>query len=79
MQQILFMGVDQRIVIFLCDEIAKTKQTTLTYTHDEVARLIGSAREVVTRILKYFVQEGVLRLSLDKIEVIDKEKLKTYL
>lgn len=79
MQQILFMGVDQRIAIFLWDEIAKIKQTTLTYTHDEVARLIGSAREVVTRILKYFVQEGVLRLSRGKIEVIDKDKLKTYL
>lgn len=79
MQQILFMGVDKRIAIFLWDEMSKTKETTLTYTHDEVARLIGSAREVVTRILKYFVQEGVLRLSRGKIEIINKDKLKAYL
>ena len=63
MQQLLFMSMDRRVAIFLWDEMSKTKQNILTYTHDEVARLIGSAREVVTRVLKYFVQEGVLKLS----------------
>ena len=79
MQQILFMGADRRVAIFLWDEIAKTGKTTLSYTHDEVARLIGSAREVVTRILKYFANEEIVKLSRGKIEIIDKEKLKSYL
>lgn len=79
MQQILFMGIDRRIAIFLWDEMSKTGQMQLTYTHDEIARLIGSAREVVTRVLKYFVQEGVLKLSRGRIEIVDKQKLKSYL
>ena len=79
MQQLLFMRMDRRVAIFLWDEISTTKQNILAYTHDEVARFIESAREVVTRVLKYFVQEGVLKLSRGKIEIIDKDKLKSYL
>lgn len=79
MQQILFMGADKRVAIFLWDEITKTGNITITYTHDEVARFIGSAREVVTRILKYFAGKGVVKLSRGKIEIIDKVKLKSYL
>lgn len=48
MQQILFMGMDRRAAIFLWDESAQ-KGPVLRITHDEMARYIGSAREVVTR------------------------------
>lgn len=78
MQQILFMKTDRRVAIFLWDEITKTKNTTITYTHDEVARFIGSAREVVTRILKYFADEEIVKLNRGKIEIIDKDKLRAY-
>lgn len=79
MQQILFMGADKRVAIFLWDEMIKTNQITLFYTHDEIARYIGSAREVVTRVLKYFAKEGIVKLSRGKIEIISKGKLKYYL
>lgn len=79
MQQILFMGADRRIAIFLWDEVTKTGTDVLHYTHDEIARFIGSAREVVTRILKYFAQEGVLESKRGEIKVLDKTKLKQYL
>lgn len=79
MQQILFMGADQRVAHFLWDEMAKTGETTIRLTHDEVARFIGSAREVVSKVLKYFVEEGVVALSRGKIEILDKTKLRSYL
>ena len=79
MQQILFMGADRRVAHFLWDEMAKTGDTTIHLTHEEVARFIGSAREVVTKVLKYFVEEGTVALSRGKIEIIDKEKLRSYL
>ncbi|MBR2062458.1 MAG: Crp/Fnr family transcriptional regulator [Anaerotignum sp.] len=79
MQQILFMGADRRVAYFLWDEMAKTGEMTIRLTHEEVARFIGSAREVVTKVLKYFVEEGVVALSRGKIEIIDKAKLRTYL
>lgn len=79
MQQILFMGADKRVAHFLWDEMAKTGETTIRLTHDEVARFIGSAREVVSKVLKYFVEEGAVALSRGKIEIIDKGKLRNYL
>ena len=79
MQQILFMGADKRVAHFLWDEMAKTGDTTIRLTHEEVARFIGSAREVVTKVLKYFVEEGAVVLSRGKIQIIDKTKLRQYL
>ena len=79
MQQILFMGADKRVAHFLWDEMAKTGEMTIRLTHDEVARFIDSAREVVTKVLKYFVEEGAVALSRGKIEIVDKAKLRKYL
>lgn len=79
MQQLLFLSIDQRIAIFLWDEMNRTKATTIYLTHDEMARYIGSAREVVTKVLKYFAQEGIVALGRGKIEILDKKMLKTYL
>jgi len=64
---------------FSVDELAKSNHTTIYLTHDEIARYIGSAREVVTKVLKYFAREGVVSLGRGKIEVIDRNKLKKYL
>lgn len=79
MQQILFMGADKRVAHFLWEEIKKSDTKILSYTHDEIARYIGSAREVVTRILKYFADEGVVALKRGRVEVTDFKKLKSYL
>ena len=79
MQQILFLSADKRVAIFLWDEIARTNQLTISATHEEIAKYIGSAREVVTKVLKYFVQERVVILERGKIQVTDKELLKKYL
>lgn len=76
MQQILFMGADKRVAIYLWDEYTKTGERTLMITHDELARYIGSAREVVTRVLKYFSEEKIVTLSRGKIEIMDLERLK---
>ena len=76
MQQILFMKVDQRLAIFLWDESAKTGSDTLKLTHEQVAKYMGSAREVVTRMLKYFAKEGIVTLSRGTITITDRDKLR---
>jgi CRP/FNR family transcriptional regulator len=76
MQQIMFMKLDQRIAIFLWDEQSKKDGNVLMLTHDEIARQIGSSREVVTRIMKYFEQEGILSLERGKVVITDKNALK---
>ena len=79
MQQILFMGVDKRLAIFLSDEIAKTGDDTIRLTHEQIAKYMGTAREVVTRMLKYFHKEGIVELSRGEIKVLDKKKLRSLL
>jgi len=74
-QQILFMSFDKRLAIFLHDEMSKTGNKTVKLTHDQVAKYMGSAREVVSRMLKYFASEGIVELSRGGITVIDKKKL----
>lgn len=76
MQQILFMSMDKRLAVFLWDEIAKSSDDTVHLTHEQVARDVGSAREVVSRMLKYFSSEGIVELSRGGIKVIDKKKLR---
>lgn len=79
MQQILFMGADKRLAIFLWDELSKSGGDEVKMTHEQIARYMGTAREVVTRMLKYFAGEGIVELSRGGVRVLDKEKLRRLL
>ena len=76
MQQILFMSFDKRLAIFLYEETIKNNSNKIKLTHEQIAKYVGSAREVVTRMLNYFLEEKIVELSRGVVEVIDKEKLK---
>lgn len=76
MQQILFMSMDKRLAIFLSDESVRTASDTINLTHEQIARYIGSAREVVSRMLKYFASEGIVEVSRKGIKILDKSRLK---
>ena len=77
MQQILFMSLDKRLAIFLLDEVSKTGSETVKLTHEQIAKYMGSAREVVSRMLKYFVSEGLVTVSRSEgIKILDKKRLR---
>lgn len=76
MQQILFMSMDRRLAIFLLDEISKNGGDTVTLTHEQIAKYMGSAREVVSRMLKYFAGEGIVTLSRGGVKILDKKRLR---
>lgn len=76
MQQVLFMGLDARLAIWLLDEAARGGSPRIAATHDEIARHLGSAREAVSRMLKYFAREGLVRLSRGAVEIVDARRLR---
>ena len=77
MQQILFMSLDRRLAIFLLDESSKTHSDTIKLTHEQIAKYMGSAREVVSRMMKYFVTEGIVSASRQNgIQILDKKRLR---
>jgi len=75
MEQALFMSFDKRLANFLQEQRVIEASDTLIITHEKIANHLGTAREVVTRMLKYFQNEGVVSLSRGAIEVLDSEKL----
>ncbi len=79
MQQILFMRADQRLAIFLWDEAVKTKTDIIKMTHEAIAKNIGSAREVVSRMLKYFSDEGIVAIERGRVKIIDRDKLRSLI
>lgn len=76
MQQIVFMRQDQRLAIFLLDECTTNNSDTILMTHEQIARHLGTAREVVTRMLKHFSSDGVVEVTRKGINIIDKKKLR---
>ena len=77
MQQILFMSLDRRLAIFLLDEISKNETDTVKLTHEQIAKYMGSAREAVTRMLRYFSEEGLLEYSRSQgIKILNKNRLR---
>jgi CRP/FNR family transcriptional regulator len=76
MEQILFTSFDSRLSGFLIDQRAIEQSDELIITHDEIARHLGSAREVVTRMLNYFAAEGMVRLSRGRVTILDPQRLR---
>jgi CRP/FNR family transcriptional regulator len=75
MEQILWKGVDVRLARFLLEEAGIEGSSRLRITHAEIANHLGTAREVVTRMLNYFQDEGMVALSRGAIELTGREEL----
>ena len=76
MEQVMWQSFDVRLATFLLEEFALEGSTKLSITHEEIANHLGTAREVVTRMLKYFQSEGLVTLSRGSLEIIDPHRLK---
>lgn len=77
MQQILFMSFDRRLAIFLIDESAKNGGDTVKLSNEQIAKYMGSAREVVSRMMKYFATEGIAERTREGVKILDKAKLRS--
>lgn len=76
MQQIVFMSFDKRLAIFLLDECASNGTDFVAMTHEQIARHLGTAREVVTRMLRHFTADGIVEVTRKGIKIADKNKLR---
>jgi CRP/FNR family transcriptional regulator, anaerobic regulatory protein len=74
---LFFTGIDKRLAHFLLNESSHSTTDVITITHDQIARYIGSAREVVSRALKTFQEQHIISQSRGKITITDRQKLST--
>ena len=75
MEQIMWKSFDKRLAAFLLEESAIEGTPLLKITHEKIAAHMGTAREVVTRMLRYFQNEGMVKLTRGTIEIADEKKL----
>ena len=75
LEQIVFNRLDQRLATYLIDQTYNLDNNTLHYTHEKIAKDLGTAREVISRMLKYFESERMIRLERNKITLLDDMKL----
>lgn len=75
-EQIMWKSFDKRLAGFLLDETALEGTNKLKITHEIIGNHLGTAREVVTRMLRYFQSEGFVKLTRGVVEVVDPVKLK---
>ena len=61
---------------FLLEEIVLENSNLLKITHEKIANHLGTAREVVTRMLRYFQSENLVKLTRGAVEVIDSKGLR---
>ena len=76
MEQVMWKRLDQRLAAFLLEEAAIEGTCELKTTHEAIANHLGSQREVITRMLRYFQSEGMVQLSRGRVTVRDGERLK---
>lgn len=74
-EQIMWKSFDKRLAAFLVEESILDNTDALKITHEKIANHLGTAREVVTRMLRYFQSEGLVKLSRGIIELTDKKRL----
>ena len=75
MEQIMWRSFDKRLAAFLLEEASIEDSNSLKITHEKVANHMGTAREVVTRMLRYFQSEGMVKLTRGGIELADPKAL----
>ena len=75
MEQIMWKSMDKRLAAFLLEEARLEESGLLKITHEKIANHMGTAREVVTRMLRYFQNEGMVRLTRGTIQLTDEAAL----
>ena len=75
MEQIMWKSFDKRLAAFLLEESAVEGSGELKITHEKIANHMGTAREVVTRMLRYFQSEGLVKLTRGTVVLTDPKGL----
>ena len=76
MEQIMWKSFDKRLASFLLEEALLEETRQLKITHEAIGNHLGNPREVVTRMLRYFQNEGMVNLSRGIVEITDEKKLR---
>ena len=75
-EQVMWKSFDKRLAGFLLEESILEGTEELKITHEIIANHMGTAREVVTRMLRYFQSEGMVQLTRGAVKITDPKRLR---
>ncbi len=73
LEQVVFENMEKRLASYLLEETDESN--ILKVTHEKIANDLGTAREVISRLLKHFERDELLVLKRNSIQIINEEKL----
>lgn len=76
--QVIFKGLDERLLFYLKNQREKLGTTELKLTHQEIANDLGSSREVISRLLKKMEQKGFVQLHRNSLEWLGETGNKSF-
>ena len=74
-EEIVFHRMDQRLAGILIENSARHHTDTVVATHEQLAEEAGTAREVVTRILRDFSARGLVEVHRGSVKITDRKGL----
>ncbi|MHB8348468.1 MAG: Crp/Fnr family transcriptional regulator [Acidiferrobacterales bacterium] len=78
-EQVAFHGLDLRLACLLGRRFGEGDTRCLKITHQELARELGTTREVLSRLLKSFEHRGCIRLFRGQIELVSPDALNSWM
>ena len=72
-EEVVFRKMDKRLACFLLHRLHErpASNNLISMTHEEIAAELGTAREVVSRLLKEFERKGVISTGRERIKPLD--------
>jgi CRP/FNR family transcriptional regulator len=67
---VAFKKMDERLLLFLEKKAEVSQSNVLSVTHEQLATELGTARAVVSRLLKQLEVEGLVKLGRNKITLV---------
>jgi len=74
-EQVMWKSLDKRVAAFLLEESTLEGTSRLEITHEAIANHLGTHREVITRMLRYFQSERLVLLSRGVVTITDQAGL----
>lgn len=77
-EEVAFRRMDERLAAFLLEKgfVSRGVLKPIEMSHEEIASHLGTAREVVTRVLQQFVDECLVRLERKRVILLNAEELR---
>ena len=70
MEEIVFENLDTRLICLMARLSREYENDALHITHQELARELGSSREVISRLLKGLEKQGCIKLGRGVIHIL---------